>query len=192
MANQLLLPNPPKFRSPDVGVGPGNADEWAAFYRWLQSATMPAGILDDIEDLRRQLAMVPDSLPPSGGDGGSAGDGDKATFGIGVGGPQTMGTDLTPHYICRNPGAFIDAVVNAKTPPSGGPLNIDIERSTDQGATWASIFSTPLVVPDGGTLEYTQTGFGQAAISAGDLLRVDLLDGSAENAQDIEVVLRWR
>lgn len=124
---------------------------------------------------------------------------EKATFGIGIGTPQIPGNDLTNHYLVRKPGFLVDAVVNAKTPPTSDPLYIDILRSRDNGATWVSVFhdtiasTAKLVVPVGGHLQYIQSVFNPSCntVKKDDWLRIDLMAGSGGEGQDIEVVLRW-
>jgi len=126
-----------------------------------------------------------------------AGAGDKATFGIGIGGPQPVGADLAPHYMVRRAGRLFECLGNAKVAPSGAPLYIDVLRSQDEGDTWESVFPSgdenKLVIPAGSAKQHSQTDFNEDTrdLAAGDWLRIDLLEGSAENAQDIEVVLRW-
>jgi hypothetical protein len=125
---------------------------------------------------------------------------EKATFGIGIGAVQPVGNDLTNHYMVRKPGSLVDCVGNAKNPPSVNPLYIDICRSTDQGATWASVFETggvadasKLVIPINDPTQQVQTVFniGALTVAKDDRLRIDLLPGSGEDASAIEIVLRW-
>ena len=125
---------------------------------------------------------------------------DRATFGVGIGAPQPIGDDLTNHFMVRQPnfgGMFIEALANCKTPmPSGVlPLNFDIEKSTDQGSTWHTVFgATKLVIPPNSTLQVHQNVFALApnnSVVPGDWLRVNLLAGSNEGSADIEIVIRW-
>jgi hypothetical protein len=128
---------------------------------------------------------------PGGGIGG------KATFGVGIGAPQPVGEDLAPHYMVRRAGRLFECLGNAKVAPTGAPLYIDVLRSQDEGDTWESVFpagnDNKLVIPAGSAKQHSQTTFAEATrdLSVGDWLRIDLLAGSASNAQDIEVVLRW-
>jgi len=126
--------------------------------------------------------------------GGAA---NKATFGVGIGGPQPVGNDLAPHYMVRRAGRLFECLGNAKVAPTGAPLYIDLLRSQDEGDTWESVFPSgndnKLVIPAGSTKQHSQTTFAEATrdLSAGYWLRIDLLAGSASNAEEIEVVLRW-
>jgi len=137
------------------------------------------------------IRTVTIGLRPGGGIG------DKATFGIGIGAPQPVGEDLAPHYMVRRAGRLFECLGNAKVAPTGDPLYIDVLRSQDEGDTWESVFPSgdenKLVIPAGSAKQHSQTDFNEDTrdLAAGDWLRIDLLEGSAENAQDIEVVLRW-
>jgi len=97
----------------------------------------------------------------------------------------------------RRAGRLFECLGNAKVAPSGAPLYIDVLRSQDEGDTWESVFPSgdenKLVIPAGSAKQHSQTDFNEDTrdLAAGDWLRIDLLEGSAENAQDIEVVLRW-
>ena len=135
-------------------------------------------------------------LVPQKGGGGATAAGDKATFGILT--DLTVAADLTNHYICRKGGAFVDCVVNLKTPPTGSPAILDIEISTDDAANWASIFPTgpKITLPAASTSTVTVDTFEASPldrIAAGNLLRVNCLQkGSTTPGNRIEVVLRWQ
>lgn len=124
----------------------------------------------------------------------------KATFGIGIGEVQPIKTDITNHYICRTPGTYVECIGNCKTPAGTSPLKIDIEHAPllEDGEThgdWLSIFpvGTCLELPAGDRENHTVIAFreGNDTIKAGDWLRINLLAGSNEESQDIEVVVRW-
>ena len=134
------------------------------------------------------------------GQPGSGVEVDRATFGIGIGAAQLTGNDLTNHFMVRFPnfgGTFIEALANCKLPAaSGGPLIIDIRKSTDQGSTWNSVFPASgwLTIPVNSTLEVSTTTFASIpnnAVAPGDWLRIDLLSGSNTDSMGIEVVIRW-
>lgn len=125
---------------------------------------------------------------------------DYKTFGLGIGGAQAVGNDLTTHGQAVSAGELLAAMVNAKTPPATLPLYLDIMRSGDQGAHWVSIFPNPgvadsakLVLPAGATTRAVRNTFVRDPylVLVGDWWRIDLLAGSGEDAQDINVVLVW-
>ena len=135
-------------------------------------------------------------LVPQASGGGAAGD--KATFGLVA--DLLVLSDLTNHYICRKGGTFLDCVVNPKVAPTGAAAILDIEKSADDGATWASVFpageANKLNLPAGSTATVSLAVFAAApnnAIAPGDLLRINCLQkGSTIAGSRIEVVLRWQ
>src|SRR5262245_39009161 len=68
----------------------------------------------------------------------------KATFGLLR--ELTIGADLTNHYICRSPGTYVNCAVNCKIAPIGSTARLVIEKSTDEGVTWANIFASPAYI----------------------------------------------
>jgi hypothetical protein len=134
-------------------------------------------------------------VPQKGARGAEAGD--KATFGLVA--DLAVAQDLTNHYICRRSGVFVDCVVNLKTPPAGANAILDIEISTDDGASWNSVFpeggANKINLPATSTATVTVTTFAAAPlniIAPGNLLRINCLQkGSTTPGSKIEVVLRW-
>jgi hypothetical protein len=124
-------------------------------------------------------------------DSGSGGDG-KATFGLGIGAPQTIGQALTAYYEVRKAGTLFEIVANSKAPGTGS-ISLDIYRTRDSGATWVDVLGAQKIVLTAGDTvpRVTLNAFADAALEVGDLLRIDLLAGSAEDWQFIEVVARW-
>ena len=123
---------------------------------------------------------------------------DKATFGILK--PLTVGNALTNYYICRKAGKFIDVAIKNKIAPdasiSGTTTILDIQLSTDDGATWKTLFSTSakITIPAGSTatLVIPKDKFAIPAISVGNLLEINCVQiASPEPGLDYEVVLRW-
>jgi len=118
---------------------------------------------------------------------------DKCTFGLVQ--PLTVSKGLTNYYICRKGGSFIDFATKIKTQaPTGSSAILDVLRSTDDGATWGSIFGTStIVLPAGSTKTVLSKTFNIVGISVGDLLRIDCLQiGSTNPGSGIEVVGRWQ
>ena len=129
----------------------------------------------------------------------------QATFGMGIGGPQLLTDDATPHYMVRvgvptnalgTGGKFIECLGNAKgfNTLSGLNLYINIDKSSDNGTTWNSIFQSgnPLVI-SAPFVQFNQDTFSDTYnyVNIGDMLRVGLIGGSDTNSTDIEVTLRW-
>lgn len=130
-----------------------------------------------------------------GGDGGEL----KATFGLVR--ELTVEDDLTNHFIARSQGRFVSLAVNAKVAPAGSAARFEIEKSADEGQTWATIFASPgyIELAAGDTTVQLFEGAGvfaaglAGAIAVGDLLRINCTQtGSATAGKDIEFVLRWQ
>lgn len=116
-----------------------------------------------------------------------------AHYGLGVGFPVAVGTDIPPHHIVALAGNFETAYINAKLPATGADLIIDVQRWN--GSSWTSIFgTTKLVLPDGSlsTDVATQSTFAVASVVVGDLLRADVVQiGTSNPGTDISVMIRW-
>lgn len=143
-----------------------------------------------------RLWMQPGSgdVPPDGGGGPGVND-QKATFGL----VKTLevADRLTLYYIVRRAGEFLDVTAKiAEQAPTGSDAILDIQRSQDDGATWASIFPSGdlLVLPAASTsLVFKDTFSGTVdSVEIGDLLRIGCTQtGSVEPGKGIEVVLQW-
>jgi hypothetical protein len=121
---------------------------------------------------------------------------EKFTFGIGRGGPAAVGNDLEGHLMLKFGGRLVEVTGNAKMPGITLPLYIDLPISTDQGDNWNSIFLTggvadahKLVIPANNTKEHAQRTFAPTRLMLPPRvwMRIDLLPGSAEDAEYIEV-----
>lgn len=137
-------------------------------------------------------------MQPESGDvpGGSPTPQDrKATFGLVR--ELEISDRLTLYYIVRRAGTFVDCVAKiADTAPTGADAILDIQRSTDDGATWHSIFPAGnlLTLPDGETATVSKTTFSTTitGVAIGHLLRIGCTQvGSADKGKGIEVVLQW-
>jgi len=122
---------------------------------------------------------------------------DKVTFGLGINEPMKIGDDQTVHGICLTAGFLMAAFVIAKTGPTGDVF-IDIQRSDrySMGGVWDSVFPSgaPLRIPTGCTTRRSQFTFATMPfeVRVGDWWRIDVKPGSAEDAQDVYVVLVWK
>jgi len=117
---------------------------------------------------------------------------DKATFGVGIGAVQPIGSDLTNHYEVRHAGKCIEAVANSKDPGTGS-IVLDILRTRDSGVSWYSVFpnSARLTLTAGVSNPRDRvTAFSENDdMQVGDMLRLDM-SGSSD-WKSIEVVLKW-
>ncbi len=117
----------------------------------------------------------------------------KATFGIGIETPVLVAIDITNHYLVRAAGSPFRWSCNAKLAPAGVALELDILKTSNNGAVWTSLFgvSTKIVVPIASVDHVSSTvGFAGITLAVGDMLRIDCL--AAGGAQDVETVLEWR
>ncbi len=134
-----------------------------------------------------------DVVTPPGGPGVTELD-RKATFGLVK--PLEISDRLTLYYIVRKAGTFIDCVAKiAEQAPTGSSAILDIERSQDDGSTWASIFSTAkLVLPATSTATVFTNAFSPTVntVAIGNLLRIGCTQtGSVDPGKGVEVVLQW-
>lgn len=122
-------------------------------------------------------------------------DGLSVTFGLGMYGDQIVINDACPPYIVKEPGVPVIWYAKAKYPPIGNNVFLDVKKSSDLGTTWTSIFpdeNKPYVL-DRSSLWTTGTVFKPGTyFNQGDWLRVDVLPGSAQNAQEIILSIVWR
>jgi len=117
---------------------------------------------------------------------------DKGTFG--VLNPFTVTTYISPNiYICRLAGTFIDSAAHCRIAPTGSTAIFKLMLSTDDGMTWASVWSTPyLVISSTSTVVIPKTQFAITSISVGHLLRLDCTQiGSTVAGNFLELVTRW-
>lgn len=135
-------------------------------------------------------------VPGGGGGGGTPAVNDqKATFGLLR--PLEVDPQLTLYYIVRRAGTFKDVAAKiAEAAPTGADAILDIQRSTDDGTTWASIFPSGslLVLPAASTATVIKNTFNGSvnSVAIGDLLRIGCTQpGSLEPGKGIEVVLQW-
>jgi Pectate lyase superfamily protein len=93
-------------------------------------------------------------------------------------GAQTTGNDKTTNWVIVTRACKITkAFAIAKTGPTGAAMILDIDRSTDNGSTWTSIWaSTPSnrVQIAAAAVAGTQTSFDTTLLTEGDVLRIDV------------------
>jgi hypothetical protein len=116
----------------------------------------------------------------------------KMTFGIGIETPLVVGTSLTNWGEPNSSGTPFRISIACKTPPATQNLILDIYKSSNNGSSWTSLFSSKPTYPIGtpGRLNIT-SGFVSLQITElVDLLRIDCLQTDGV-CQDCEVVLEW-
>lgn len=91
-----------------------------------------------------------------------------------VTGSLVTSTDVGPWIYVTNAQTVTKAIAIVKTAPTGASLIVDIERSTDDGANWTSLWNTstanrPTIAAS--AREGISTTFDVSALSAGDYLR---------------------
>lgn len=111
-------------------------------------------------------------------------------------GKQGTDTVWTAPFDCQ----IMDVIIGHKSGGTGGTTQIDILRSTDNGSTWGTIFTTkPAITSSAAAFAWcgigqTVTGFtapvtvGSPApynVNAGDGFRMDILTGMTGNPQDV-------
>ena len=108
-------------------------------------------------------------------------------------GTLTTSTDAGPWLYIKNARTITAIAGIVKTAPTGANIIIDIEKSTDNGANWTSIWNTTpanRLTISATNREGTQTSFDTTAVSAGDYLRVAIDSvGSSVAGSDLTVNL---
>lgn len=92
-----------------------------------------------------------------------------------VTGTVTVSTDPAPWLRFKDARTITASAAIAKTAPTGASILVDIEKSSDDGATWTSIWNTTpanRLTIAAASREGTQTSFDTTAVAAGDYLRI--------------------
>ncbi len=127
--------------------------------------------------------------------GGGSGGGNPSTFSwqLAFGTDAEVVSDPTEWQICTFSGTFSKVSIAAKTAPTGAAFVIDILLSSDDGATWASLWATTpgdrpsLAI---GSKRGEQTTFETSSFTTDDLIRIDIIQvGSTVPGKNIRVVL---
>jgi hypothetical protein len=108
-------------------------------------------------------------------------------------GPRIVGNDLVNWYICPRNLTFDEVYIIAKTGPTGAAFIVDIQKSTNNGATFTSLWaSTPSNKPTiaAASVAGNTTSFDTTTANAGDILRFDIDQiGSTIAGSDITVTI---
>ncbi len=130
----------------------------------------------------------PGETPPSGGGGGGF------AWGLAMGADAAAASDLALWETVQSSGTFARWDAIAKTGPVGADLVIDILISSDHGVTFTSLWdgipaSRPTIAD--GAVFGTGSSFDTTAYTAGDVLRIDIIQvGSGTAGSNIAVRLK--
>ena len=108
-------------------------------------------------------------------------------------GPRIVGNDLVNWYICPRNLTFDTVYIIAKTGPTGAAFIVDIQKSTNNGSTFTSLFAVhPAYQPTiaAASVAGSTTSFDTTTANAGDILRFDIDQiGSTIAGSDITVTI---
>ena len=111
-----------------------------------------------------------------------------------ISGTLTTGTEVAPWLLAPATQTISKAYISAKTAPTGAALIFDIDLSTDNGATWTSIWNTThanRIQCAAASRSGTQTSFDTTALTEGYLLRVSCDQvGSTVAGADVTITLK--
>lgn len=114
-------------------------------------------------------------------------------YSISLPGPRVVANDVTNWIIFPLAGVFVKAWLVAKTGPTGASLITDLQLSTNNGSTFATLWgSTPANKPTiaAAASAGNTTGFDTTSFAAGNILRVDIDQvGSTIAGSDLTLVL---
>ena len=122
------------------------------------------------------------------GDVGPAGP-TRSTVGWFEYGPLLVGVDKGPNYTLPYAVTVESVRLFAKAGPVGSAAEFDIQRSTDNGATWASIFTTRPTIAAGTRAGGTSAVLAITALAAGTVLRMDVTAAGTTPAEHATVQL---
>lgn len=111
-----------------------------------------------------------------------------------VTGTLSVSTDPAPWLVITQTLTITKAYANVKTAPTAASLIVDIEKSTDNGGTWTSIWNTTpanrLTITTTNKAG-TQTSFDTTSLAEGNLIRVAVDQvGSTVAGADLTVIIK--
>jgi hypothetical protein len=135
-AKGLIVSNPNPATAPQIGIL--NVDN-------LQGETILVEVLtaDAVDTLSLENYAPFREIFLFGAPGSLQKQFDKAIWNLGMTGDITVATDIAPHYRVKNAGSPLSTVFEAKIPPQGGSLILDIIWTNAAGTSTASIFASP-------------------------------------------------
>ena len=100
----------------------------------------------------------------------------------------TVGTDLVNHVPCAVTAPLTLAMFCVKTAPTSGNAELDIQKSSNGGSSWVSVFPSgagnQIVVPNGSTSVIFNTTFDSTngTCARGDKFRIDVTSAGGATA----------
>lgn len=100
----------------------------------------------------------------------------------------TVGNDLVNHVPCAVTAPLTLAMFVVKTAPTSGNAELDIQKSSNGGSSWVSVFPSgsgnQIVVPNGSTSVIFNTTFDatNGTCARGDKFRIDVLSAGGATA----------
>jgi hypothetical protein len=135
-AKGLIVSNPDPTSAPQIGIL--NVDNLQGETILVEVVTADANDNLSIENYApyREVFLF-------GAPGSQQKQFDKAVWNLGVNGDIAIATDIAPHYRVKNAGTPLSTVFEAKIPPQGASLILDIIWTNAAGTSTASIFASP-------------------------------------------------
>jgi hypothetical protein len=135
-AKGMIVSNPDPTSPPEIGIL--NVDN-------LQGETILVEVVtaDASENLSIENYAPSRELFLFGAPGSQQKQFDKAVWNLGTNGDLTVANDIAPHYRVKNAGSPLSCVFEAKIPPQGSSLILDIIWTNAAGTSTASIFASP-------------------------------------------------
>lgn len=145
--------------------------------------TIPSGDLDVGDPIKKDIMdLIKDNLDDhetriNSIEGGfnkvSVFNGKVANAGLYTSASTLEGLDV---YTAPQAFTLTSAIVTVDVAGTSGTLEIDVQKSTDDGASWATVFSTKPSVAFGAGNNSVSTNavFSVTSVAAGDLLRLDI------------------
>jgi hypothetical protein len=149
-AKGLIVSNPDPSTPPQVGIL--NVDNLQGETVLVEVVTADAG-----EDLSIENYAPFRELFLFGAPGSQQKQFDKAVWNLGTNGDLTVANDIAPHYRVKNAGTPLSCVFEAKIPPQGASLILDIIWTNAAGTSTASIFASASI---GGNNQSTADAVG--------------------------------
>jgi len=127
------------------------------------------------------------------GGGGSGVVEQRATFLLGKGGAQPIAANAAGNYLPVRTAGTCFETSGVSAAPGSDVFRVVLLASSDEGATWRSVFDADdyFELTDGTQQVKTVFDATDAALVLGDRLRIDVIAGSSEDWQEITIVLRW-
>lgn len=132
-----------------------------------------------------QIIVPPNSLQMSGASAAKLGF--PRTVGWYIDGGFAAVSDIGPNIFVDVPCTITGIRLYAKTAPSGGSVDVDVQLSSNNGVSYTTIFSTRPVITAGNKVGGANAVFSTTTVTTGQILRFDIV--SANNARSLTASL---